>query len=183
MALCSISWFNFMPNDKITKTILAIRPGRREMGIAVLEGYELLFWGVMGFRNISGQELLGTVERRLHSLIDIYHVDMLAVEQPTAARLKASPMLGTIGARVTTVALTASLDYYPLNAKNVRRRLCGSPTITRRTMAEHIISLYPHLTRYHHCTSQWQQLYWMPMFVAISVGLVCLQSQILCQQP
>ena len=147
------------------------------MGVAVLEGDDLVFWGVSGFRNVSGNGLLGTLERRLLSLIDIYQPNVLAVEQPTQARLRASPMLEAVAARVSSVALAACLDYRTCAPRNVRLRLCGSRKTSRRAMAAHVVSLYPHLARYFHCGSAWQQSYWMPMFTAVAVGLVCAQQR------
>ena len=143
------------------------------MGIAVLEGYELVFWGIMGFRSVSQKALLYAVERRLESLIHIYQPQVLAEEQPSAVRMKASPMLGEIAGRVSSVALASLLCYRIVSPKNVRLRLCGSRKTSRRAMAEYIISQYPHLGRYHRCVSQWQRSYWMPMFTAVAVGLVC----------
>ena len=110
-------------------------------------------------------------------MIDIYQPQVLAAEQPTRARVRASPMLTAITARVSAVALAASLDFRILEPRSVRLRLFGSRNASRRAMAEYIISLYPHLARYHHCASNWQQSYWMPMFTAVAVGLACARPQ------
>ena len=162
-----------MQKNEIQKTILAVRPGRREMGVAVLEGDDLLFWGVAGFRSVSEEGLRYAVRRKLESLILIYQPQVIASEKPSHIRLKASQMLGDVAAQVSIVALEMSLEHCIVDPKNVRLRLCGSRKTSRRAMAEYVISLYPHLGRYHRCMSRWQQSYWMPMFTAVAVGLVC----------
>ncbi len=96
-----------MLNDKNTTTIkttlLALRPGGREIGVAVLEGQDLLFWGVAGFREYQGEDLLKAVEGRLLALIQTYQPQVLAMEKPAPVRLAASPALGAILGRIRDV--------------------------------------------------------------------------------
>ena len=143
------------------------------MGIAVLRGGELRFWGVTGFRQRNLDDLLQALERRLTRLITIYRPAVLAVENPTLKRLKSSPWLEAVMARISVVAVGSGLRISLCDPVGVRERLCGSAQATRREMAERIIRLYPHLARYHACSSQWQEFYWMPMFAAVAVGLSC----------
>jgi RNase H-fold protein (predicted Holliday junction resolvase) len=110
-----------MHNEKTitpTKTtLLALRPGRRKVGVAVLEGQDLLFWGVAGFREYRGEELLKAVEGRLLALIQTYQPQVLAVEKPAPARLAASPALGAVLDRISAVVVRERLRvrlYHPL---------------------------------------------------------------------
>ncbi len=162
-----------MQKNGIKTTILAIRPGRREMGIAILEGEELRLWGVTRFRERRLEDLLPAVERRLVRLIHIYQPVVLAVEMPTPQRLKTSPGLGVVTARISTVAVVSGLHFRICDPVSVRERLCGSAKATRGAIAGRIVEQYPHLARYRTCSSQWQTLYWMPMFAAVAVGLAC----------
>ena len=80
-----------MEKNKHKKTILAIRPGRREMGMAVLDGEELRYWGVTRFRQKELDDLLAALERRLSRLILLYGPTVLAIEKPMPVRLQTSP--------------------------------------------------------------------------------------------
>ena len=161
-----------MQGGKTIQTILALRPGRREMGVAVFEGNESVFWGVSGFRERDQEALLDAVERRVKTLVQQYQPEVLAIEQPSKVRLRMSPMLEMITGRVSTVAAEAGLRFLALDALVVREKLCGSSKATRAQMAERIVEQYPHLGRYVQGVSYSQRDYWRPMFSAVGVGIV-----------
>lgn len=142
------------------------------MGVAVLEGKDLLFWGVAGFREYWGEDLLRAVEGRLLALIQTYEPQVLVMEKPTPARLVASPMLGAITSRISAVAVGEGLQVQICSPDKVRERLCGSEAATYSQMVERIVALYPHLERYRRPRQKWQEDYWRPMFAAVGVGVV-----------
>ena len=162
-----------MQKEKITTPILAIHPGKRKMGVAVLEGRELLFWGVVGLRERDMGVLLDRVKHRLQALIQTYAPEMVVLEQPNRVRLKRSPALLAITSRISAVALASSLHFRICDSATVRRRLCGQERATRKNLAEHIVARYPHLGRYKDRSNQWGKSYWLPMFAAVAVGLAC----------
>lgn len=139
------------------------------MGVAVLEGVELLFWGVTGFRGLAGPALLDVLERRLLDLIQTYEPQVLAMEKPTPVRLVASPMLGAITSRISAVAVREGLRVQVCSPDKVRERLCGSEQATYSQIVERIVALYPHLERYRRPRQKWQEDYWRPMFAAVGV--------------
>ena len=143
------------------------------MGVAVLEGDELLYWGVTGFRERDVRMLLDGVKERVLSLIQFYQPGMLAVERPHTTRLKASPALEMIVERISAVAVASSLYFCLYDALTIRRNLCGQERATRRQMIAQVVTRYPHLARYAAPgVSRWQESYWLPMFAAVGVGLV-----------
>ena len=143
------------------------------MGVAVLEHDELVFWGVSGFRECDVKPLLDSVERRLGDLILRYQPEVIAIEQPSRARLKASPFLGVMTGQISMAVVEAGLRFLAHDALDVRKRMCGSAKATRAQMAEQIVERFPHLERYQEGASSWQESYWMPMFAAVGVGVVC----------
>jgi len=159
-----------------TETILALRPGRREMGIAVLEGRDLVFWGTFGFRAHSGQRLLTAVEGRLQDLVHTYQPAVLAIEDPTSARLAASPMLRAITDQTRRIAKGKGCPFRAFRPDAIRKQLCGSTKATRVQMVDYIVNQYPHLARYRKESSRWQKEYWTPMFTAVAVALVYARS-------
>ncbi len=165
-----------MEKIETNNPILALRPGRREMGVAVLEGAELAFWGIAGFRAYGRGQLLTAVETRLQDLVQTYQPIVLAIEQPTRSRLLASPMLAAVIDQIGTAAVDMDLQLLTYCPGTVRKRLCGSRWVTRQVLAGRIVELYPHLARYQDSSSLWQETYWMPMFAAVAVALVCAQD-------
>ena len=166
-----------MEENKNPIQILALRPGKREMGIAMLEEKDLVDWEVTGFRESDTGILLDKIETRLVSLIQRYQPTVLAIEQPSTARLKASSLfLGLITGRISIIAVEAGLRFLAYDALEIRKRLCGSASATRSQLAEQIVEHYPDLKCHLRCSSKWQENYWMPMFAAVAVGLVCVQD-------
>lgn len=146
------------------------------MGVAVLDGAELLFWGVAGFRGLAGPAFLDTVERRLLDLIQTYEPQVLALEKPTPARLAASPMLGAIMSRISAVAVEQGLQVQSYSPDKVREQLCGSESATHNQLVERIVALYPHLARHRLKEGCMKEDYWRPMFAAVGVGIVAVQD-------
>ena len=146
------------------------------MGIAVLIGSELRFWGVTRFREKRLEDLLPAVERRLWRLIHLYRPTLLVVEKPTPGRLRASPWLSVLTAGISAVALEAGLRFHLCDPTGVRERLCGSLKATPQNLAGRVVAAYPHLARYQNGASRWQESYWLPMFAAVSVALACRQD-------
>jgi Holliday junction resolvasome RuvABC endonuclease subunit len=166
-----------MPENTKTTPLLAIRPGRRQMGIAVLSDSDLRFWGTTRFRREKRlEDLLSAVERRLRRLIRLYHPGLLVAEQPTPSRLRASPWLAAIMDRLNAVALEAGLEFRLCDPGEVRERLCGSERATRQDLAGRVVAVYPHLGRYRQGASRWQEDYWRPMFMAVAVGMAGVQG-------
>lgn len=161
-----------MLNEDTNETILALRPGRREMGVAVLEGKDLLFWGVAGFREYQGEALLAAVEARLLALLQTYQPQVLAMEKPSPGRLVASPALGAVMSRISAVAVRAGLQVRLYGSKGVRERLCGDSRATHNQVVDRVVALYPHLGRCRRPRRTWQEDYWRPMFTAVAVGVV-----------
>ena len=94
------------------------------MGVAVLEGQDLLFWGVAGFREYQGEELLKAVEGRLLALIQTYQPQVLAMEKPAPVRLAASPALGAVLGRIRAVAAQKGLQMRLYSPEEVRAGVC-----------------------------------------------------------
>ena len=156
----------------IKTTLLALRPGRREIGVAVLEGKDLLFWGVAGFREYRGEDLLKAVEGRLLVLIQTYRPQVLVMEKPAPARLAASPALGAILGRIRAVAARERLQMRLYRPEEVRAGVCENGLATHNQVVDRIVARYPHLERCRLSKERRREDYWRPMFTAVAVGLV-----------
>lgn len=160
-----------MPENKTPTQILALRPGKRKMGVAVFDGQDLLYWGVAGFRQ-SGEDLFDAVERRVERLAQTYQSEVIALEKPSPLRLAASWSLSGITNRISEAADRSNLPLRAYDRGTVRDELCGSAWASRRELSDRIIELYPHLERYLDCSSEWKKSYWLAMFAAVAVGVV-----------
>ena len=143
------------------------------MGVAVLSGKGLRYWGVTRFRQENLDDLRLALDQRLLRLISLYKPTVLAIEKPTPVGLQTSPWLKQITAHTRILARDASLRVYTYDPIQIRKCLCGSVRATRSDLAQRIVETYPHLSRYNTAISRWQRVYWTQMFAAVGVGMVC----------
>lgn len=165
-----------MPRSEPSNRILALRPGRRELGIAILDHDELLAWKVANFRQTHLPVLLNDLKRRLHALIQFYRPTVMAMEQVSKKRRQSSPYLDAMTAILQVVALEATLDVRWYGVAAIRQHVCGADRGTGQEIVRRLLATYPELRRSADWTSAWQAAYWMPMFTAIAVGLVALRT-------
>ena len=150
------------------------------MGVAVLEGWELVFWGVCGFRQKGEDALFAAVRDRAKDLVALYQPNAVALEAPRPERVAASPLLAGVVASLECAAAEAGLVTKRLAPEEVRRRLCGSARATLRDVAERLVQRFDHLERYRNCGSSWKETYWQAMFSAVALASVCADGQ--CSQ-
>lgn len=163
--------------------VLAIKPGSRYLGVAVLEGPELLYWKVKGIKQKRSQKKM-TRARRLKraeeivaSLIDRHQPDVLAVEQPFFASSIKSSFLNDLTGRIEALRRKRKLkvrSYLPIQT---RRFLCGNGRVTKMEV-ERIIATerYPWLFRYYQkdlWKHWWEEKYYYRMFDAVALALYC----------
>jgi hypothetical protein len=141
------------------------------MGVAVLEGDELVDWRVSCFREPVGDVLLDAVERRVRGLIHRFEPEVVAIEEPSHVRLQMSPALPGIVARIRAVATGAILRFVAISPEEVRKQMCGEEKATHAEMAGKLVEWFEHLERYRRDSGQLQEDYWRPMFSAVGVGV------------
>lgn len=159
--------------------VLAINPGTRLVGYAVLQGEELLRYGVKTIlKRKTPAEIIATVGKFIGELIADYEVSILAVEKMIATQQN-SPLLAVAVEQIKTVAAQAQIKIYEYVPSTVRKRLGGklkaikTAKTTKREVARLITDRYPHLKRFYQRTRLWELRYYGSLFDAIALGLVC----------
>jgi Holliday junction resolvasome RuvABC endonuclease subunit len=134
-------------------TILALDPGTKEIGVAVLSGAELCYYAVKTIRRRQPpQALLAEISRYVTTLIASY--------RPQAAEIKQT-------------ARQHSLAVYEYAPAEVRQWLCQKERATKRETAQRVAERCPELARYLKEPTKWGEMYWAHMLDAIAVGLHC----------
>src|SRR5438093_9743249 len=86
-------------------TVLAIDPGTRQIGIAVLDGRELVYHGVKTLRSHgSPQERLQEARRVVLRLIRDFRPQVLAVEHAFYSRSRNAALLNVLVEEIRTLA-------------------------------------------------------------------------------
>jgi crossover junction endodeoxyribonuclease RuvC len=156
--------------------ILAIDPGTRELGVAVLSEGELLYYGVKTIRRRgSASEILNQVRQVILRLIADYKPRYLAIERMFLIH-KSAALLNVTADEIKVVAKEQGLAVYEYAPTVVRKMICRTGKATKKQAAKIIAGQYPELARYLEQRSKWETLYYANMFDAIAVGLCCQQE-------
>jgi Holliday junction resolvasome RuvABC endonuclease subunit len=156
--------------------ILAIDPGTKELGFTVLEGDDLLYYGVKSVTNRKSPGLiLETITAFIKGLIEKYQPTTLAIEKMFITQ-RNSALLFVVAEQVKALAKESGISIWEQSPLAIRKRLCKTGRATKREVARVIADRYPELLRYFNRTKFWEQEYYANLFDAIAVGLICLEN-------
>jgi hypothetical protein len=159
--------------------ILAITPGTREIGIAVFEDMDLLYYASKDLGKFrqgnTSHSLAREAVRRIEDLIHKYEPQSLLLKEPHPLQCF-SPKLVHMTSQIKATGERCKLSLYELAAITARTALCPYERPTRRRATIRLTNLYPELTRYVSNVTLWQRLYYAPMFDAIAVGYLFQQE-------
>jgi crossover junction endodeoxyribonuclease RuvC len=163
-----------MPRIK-EPVILALDPGTREMGVAVLQSDELLDYRVKTFRNGRRvKDLLIQVADSMNELLDLYKPDVVVIEKPFFAKTKRSALLIFLVQELRRGVRGRGAILKLIGPQEVRARLVGNARATKRDVARKVIERFPEMREYFHPGDHWQERYWGHVFDAVGIGLVVL---------
>jgi crossover junction endodeoxyribonuclease RuvC len=157
--------------------ILAIDPGTREMGVAILDGKTLVYYAVKTIRGRRNPaEVLRRIQEITASLIERFHPDCLAIEKMFLIQKSASLLL-VAAEEVKATARQHGLPVYEYTPTTVRKLICNSGRATKRETAKVVARRFPELRIYLEQKTKWETLYYANMFDAVALA-VCGYSQI-----
>jgi Holliday junction resolvasome RuvABC endonuclease subunit len=152
--------------------VLGIDPGTRHLGLAVLEGEDILWYRV---KTVSGpktpHELATQVKTSLTNVIRAYQPAIIAIDEPFYAQAAQSTGLRALVAEIKTWARWQRLEVRSYTSPEVKAFFCRDD-VTRRSLAEAMIERYPFLRRYL-TYLPWRERYWFHVFDAVGVALMC----------
>ncbi len=158
---------------KHLRRVLAVDPGTRYMGVAVLDGTDLIYYGVKSFK---GQRpairLLQATRAALHDLIERYEPSVLAYEKTFFVQAKASALLQVQEAEIKAVGKDAGLALAGYSPGRVRKLLCEDGKATKEKVAQVLARQFPELAGYRGPMSARRARYWLNMFDALAVAVV-----------
>jgi Holliday junction resolvasome RuvABC endonuclease subunit len=155
--------------------ILALDPGTREMGVVVLEGTGLLYYGVCDFthRRRPADVLFRATRATITRFISRYEPTVLAYEQTFYIQAKQSALLHVQELEIERIGRAHGLRVRGCSPFTVRSRLCGDGRATKEDVADRLVERYPELARYRFRPGSARNDYWLNMFDALAVAVVC----------
>lgn len=171
-----------MLNKKLIR-ILAIHPGTREMGVAVLEGNKLVYFGVKSLRQGKLPErVLRYGIRIIERLIDEYEPQTLALEKTGYANSKRSSVLHTFCKKIKETTKKRGIDIFEYPSLLARKIICNNGVSTKRETAKVLTSFYSELKKYLkepiRFNEKQKERYWMNVFDAVALALACYKKDV-----
>lgn len=155
-----------------SRTLLALDPGTKEMGIALLDGSELVDYRVKTFRNErSPHTLLTEGKRTMERLLREEHPDVVVIEKPFFAKTRRSALLTFLVQELRARVRHGEVTLREYGPRRVREVLLGNPRATKRDIAREVARRFPELAQHLHPGDHWREKYWSHVFDAVALGL------------
>ena len=173
---CLIGSFTAMANNAVPTTplrTLALDPGTREMGYAVLESTDLLYFGVHTFpHHCAARRLCTEGQAFVQGLLDAYAPQLLVIEKTWYVKSTRSTRLHVFVEAMEDFAQHEGLLVRTYTPRMVKKMICGRGDATKRALAETLIrQRYDFLATYLQRDLRTRDKYWQSMFDAVALGL------------
>lgn len=157
---------------KINNRLLAVDPGTREIGIALMEDKDLIYYGVKSFQKRKPlSALLEQVNHVFKQLIEEYSPAVLVIEKTFFYSNKNVSNLIAVAEEIKALAKKYRLQIAEYAPKTVRKNVCKSGKATKVETANILCSRFPELHIYRQQNRKWKEKYWLNMFDAVALGV------------
>jgi hypothetical protein len=156
--------------------LLALAPGKREFGVAVFNGIDLTYYSLKVLRKGSSDRIVARQTGKLmEDLIETFDPRIIAMKSISQYQ-RTSLALQIISRVVRREAQTYSLPLFEISLAEVSSLVTGPATVTKRKVSAYLAEIYPELLQFMNRPSKSQTEYYNNLFMAVSVGLVCLRA-------
>ena len=152
-------------------TILALDPGLRELGYAVLSGRRLVTGGVLGLRQTPKEVRLAEARKHVRSWLRAHRPRVVVAEKTYRHPVPWLNDLHRLTLSVRRAAARRSIAFATYAPQRVRRHVVGNGWATKSEVALAIAHRYPTLRVYLTQDRRWKERYWQNMFDAIALAL------------
>lgn len=152
-------------------TILAIDPGIRALGFAVLRHGRLATHGVRSLDTVPAPSRLTEARRLLDGWIEAYHPAALVLEHTHAHPVPWLDAVDRVARSARRLARKRGLTVQSYHAQSVRRVIAGNGRVPKRELAAAVALHYPVLRVYLTQDRKWKERYFQNMFDAVALAL------------
>lgn len=165
-----------MQKNSSPNVILAIAPGKRELGIAVFTGADLVYVSVKTIRHRKSRKLLlREIAAILRQLFEEFSITIVVIKAITQYQ-KLSPDLKRIVARIRFESDQEGLQVIGITLEQIKSVICKDEKATEKKAFETLLADYPQLEKYWNRPNKWQNDYYAFLFSAVAVGAVYLKT-------
>jgi Holliday junction resolvasome RuvABC endonuclease subunit len=152
-------------------TILALDPGLRDLGYAVLRGRRIVTSGVLGLRRVPKDDRLAIARRSVRGWLRTHHPDIVVVEKTYRHPLPWLNQLHQISRSARNLATRQHAAFTMYSPQSVRATVAGNGKAKKSEVAIAVAHRFPSLRVYLTQDRRWKERYWQNMFDAIALAL------------
>ena len=156
---------------KAPDTILALDPGLRDLGYAVLRGRRLVTSGVLGLRRTPKDERLATARKHLRSWMQTHQPDVVVVEKTYRHPVPWLDQLHQLSRSARNLATRQHAEFAMYSPQRVRATVAGNGKAKKPEVAIAVAHRFPSLRVYLTQDRRWKEVFWQNMFDAIALAL------------
>lgn len=153
------------------QTILALDPGLRDLGYAVLAGPGLVHAGVQTFRFVPPLRRHREALAVVRSWIKRYEPDVLVLETTPSDHEPPFAALRRWEHALRRLAIRSELACVRYSAQTVRKALLGNGWAGKRDIAVTLAARYPMLRIYVKQNRAWKESFFHNMFDAVALAV------------
>lgn len=163
--------------------LLALDPGTRHTGYALLRGETLLTCGVWKLGNASAHPQLSTIYSRARFFIEGLSPDVLVIEWPSPVpvhkrgnKSKTLRRLHRVAQTIQSVGEELGIPSFTYEPTTIRRVVLGNGWATKEQVANFLSIPYPELSLLLKQDRKWKETHWRHAFDALAAARCHLQG-------
>ena len=154
-----------------TDTILALDPGLRELGYAVLHGRRLVTSGVLGQRRTPKHKRLANARKHVRTWLKTHRPDIVVVEKTYRHPIAWLDQLHQLSRSAKNLATRQHASFAMYSPQSVRAAVAGNGKAKKPEVAVAVAHRFPALRVYLTQDRRWKERHWQNMFDAIALAL------------
>ena len=162
---------------KTPETILALDPGLRELGYAVLAGRRLAASGVLNLRELPRSQRLAAASSHVQRWANAHKPTAIVVEKTYPHPLPWLDDLHSFTRGVGRIASRRQIAFAVYAPQTVRKSLVGNGWAKKPEVAVAVAHRFPQLRVHLTQDRRWKERYWQNMFDAVALAIYHQRSQ------
>lgn len=153
--------------------VLAIDPGTRKMGVAVLDRGELVYHAVLTIQNrTSPHDTLRECRSKVLRLLDDFRPALVAVEKPFFAQNRNTALLNVLFDEIRAIARRRSIRFLSFAPSTIKKAIGGNGRASKDQVALAVVARYPELKIYLGQDRPWKTRHHANRFDAVALALL-----------
>ncbi len=159
-----------MPKATV-KTILALDPGLRDLGYAIVRGRSLIESGVYPLRFLPPRRRFPAAVQAVNGWIGHFRPAVVVIEATHRNGISSLNRLEQLARRIRRLAMLKGVSVASYAPQTVRKSIVGHGWANKRQTAEAVAWRLPALRVYLTQDRRWKEAYFQNMFDAVALAL------------